>query len=400
MAGPEDERGCKPVTQWTPEDKLKRLNRIGIGLSSTRDLDQLLQVILAEARAFVGCDAGSLYLRENETLRFVVSQNDTIRKRLGDKAEKALFRPFTVPVNRESIAGYVATTGLNINLPDAYQIPAASGYALDQDFDKRNNYRTQSMLVVPMKDQSGTVVGVLQLINALDAQGQVRPFSAQDEELVLSLASQAAVAVSNARLTQELKEAHYDTIFRLAVAAEYRDEDTASHIHRVSEYSRGLARAAGLDAEQQELVYYASPMHDVGKLGVPDAVLLKPGKLDPEERKIMEEHTGIGARILAGSNSRVLQAAADIALSHQEKWDGSGYPNHLQGEAIPFFGRIVAVADVFDALTTKRPYKEPMGIAQALGILQTDAGKHFDPHLVEAFSGIIDEVVEIYSKYQ
>ncbi len=388
------------VTLSRAEEKLKRLNRIGIALSSTRDLDQLLGMIVTEARAFIGCDAGSLYLRDAEQLHFVVSQNDTIRKRLGEKAEKALFRPFSVAINRESIAGYVATTGENINLADAYEIPAEAGYSLDRDFDKRNNYRTQSMLVVPMKDHGGSVVGVLQLINALDEQGAVRCFSTEDEELVLSLASQAAVAVSNARLTKELKEAHYDTIFRLAVAAEYRDEDTAAHIHRVSEYSRVLARAIGLESEQQELVYYASPMHDVGKLGVPDAVLLKPGRLDPEERKVMEQHPLIGARILSGSHSRVLQAAEQIALSHQEKWDGSGYPNHLKGEDIPLFGRIVAVADVFDALTTKRPYKEPMGIADAMGILQKDAGSHFDPAFPQAFTGIIDEVIEIYSKYQ
>ena len=394
------QNGGALVTASTAEEKLKRLNRIGIALSSTRDPDELLALIVTEARAFVGCDAGSLYLREDDRLRFVVSQNDTIRKRMGEKAERALFRPFTVPINRQSIAGYAAATGETLNLAGAYEIPADAGYALDRDFDKRNNYRTQSMLVVPMKDQNETVVGVLQLINALEGEGRIRAFSAEDEELVLSLASQGAVAVVNARLTKELKEAHYDTIVRLAVAAEYRDQDTAAHIQRVSHYARALAKAIGLDGDQQELVFLASPMHDVGKLGVPDAVLLKPGRLEPEERKVMEEHAVIGARILGGSQSRVLQAAEEIALSHQEKWDGSGYPNHLKGEEIPLFGRLVAVADVFDALTTKRPYKEPMGIGEAAGVLEKDAGTHFEPRLVEAFMGIIDEVVEIYSRYQ
>jgi HD-GYP domain-containing protein (c-di-GMP phosphodiesterase class II) len=298
-----------------------------------------------------------------------------------------------------SIAGFVACTKQNLNLQDVHHLPEGAPYSFNTDFDKRNGYCTSSMLVVPMLDHQDEVLGVLQLINATQ-EGQVVPFSPRWEDLLRSLASQAAVAVANARLTAEIKKVHLDTIYRLSVAAEYRDHDTALHVRRMSHYSAALARRLGYDERGTELLLYASPMHDVGKIGIPDAILLKPGRLTPEEREVMQRHAEIGARILSGSDSEIPKLSEVVARTHHEKWDGSGYPLGLKASDIPEVGRIVAVADVFDALSSKRVYKGALGLDEALGIIRQDAGKHFDPKCVEAFSAILDEVRAIADRFK
>ena len=213
------------------------------------------------------------------------------------------------------------------------------------------------------------------------------------------LASQAAVAVINAQLTKDLKNSHLETIFRLAVAAEYKDKDTAQHIRRMSHYSAALARHMGWDDSEVELVLYSSPMHDVGKIGIADAILLKPGRLTDEERTVMQDHTTIGGRIMAGSESELLRMSEVVAMTHHEKWDGSGYPNKIKGTDIPKVGRVVAVADVFDALSSRRVYKGAIDLDESLGIIQKDAGTHFDPECVSAFSEIMDQVRKIRERH-
>jgi len=380
-------------------DDLWKLTQLGIALTSMTDLDELLEMIVGEARAFTGADAGSLYLRQGDQLRFAVSQNDTLCRRLGEEAERTMFSSFTLPISKESIAGWVAATRNNLNIPDVSDLPPGAPYTFNRDFDRRNDYHTRSVLAVPMVDRSEHVHGVLQLINAT-RDGQVVPFDPDREDLVRSLASQAAVAVNNARLTAEIKKVHLDTIYRLSVAAEFKDKDTANHIKRMSHYAAALARRMGWPEQQVELLLYASPMHDVGKIGIPDAVLLKPGRLTPEERAVMQEHTLIGARIMSGSDSDLLQLGEVVAMTHHEKWDGSGYPRGHTGENIPQAGRIAAVADVFDALSSRRVYKGALGLDETLSIIQKDAGTHFDPACVEAFTSIMDEVEAIHTRYQ
>ncbi|MCD6441276.1 MAG: response regulator [Candidatus Marinimicrobia bacterium] len=194
-------------------------------------------------------------------------------------------------------------------------------------------------------------------------------------------------------------EAHLDTIRRLAIAAEYRDEGTAAHILRMSNYAAVLAKGLGFSPGEIEIVLQASPMHDVGKIGIPDGILLKEGKLEDEEWDMMKRHTIIGARILKGSNSELLKAGEIIAISHHEKWDGSGYPEGLKGENIPLLGRICAVADVFDAITTKRPYKEAFSNEEAFETIKKGCGTHFDPKVVDVFFDKIDEVKIIQDSY-
>jgi len=380
-------------------NEVMKLTEIGIALTSMQNLDELLEMIVREARSFTKADAGSLYLREGDQLRFAVSQNDTLRQQLGPEGERALFSSFTVPISKESIAGYVAATKKNLNIDDVYHISTEAPFSFNPDFDDRNNYRTRSMLTVPMLDRYDDVRGVLQLINAQRA-NQAVPFRQDQEDLVRSLASQAAVAVNNARLTAELKEIHLDTIYRLSVAAEFKDKDTASHIRRMSHYSAALARVIGWSESQVEQILYAAPMHDVGKIGIPDSILLKPGKLTDEEFKVMEGHTEIGAKILKGSDSDIIQMSEIVAITHHEKWNGKGYPKGLKETEIPQSGRIVAVADVFDALSSRRVYKGAMGLEEAFGIIKKDAGTHFDPECVEAFGTILDEASDIHERYQ
>ncbi|MBB1411392.1 two-component system response regulator [Pseudoalteromonas sp. SG44-17] len=199
---------------------------------------------------------------------------------------------------------------------------------------------------------------------------------------------------------EQLKLAHVDLVHRLGCAAEYKDTDTGEHIVRMSKYSKILALAYGMTEQHAELLKQAAPMHDIGKIGIPDAILLKPGKLTAEEFEHMKQHAKIGAKILANSSSPLLQLAYILAMEHHEKWDGSGYPNGLKGEEISIEGRIVAIADVFDALTSKRPYKQAWSVDEAISHMREQAGKHFDPQLIALFEGQLDAVLAVYSAYQ
>ena len=209
-----------------------------------------------------------------------------------------------------------------------------------------------------------------------------------------------------ARRTEDLRKAFekletysLDSIFRLTRAAEYKDEDTGAHIQRMSQYSAAVARQMGLGEKMAKNILYAAPMHDVGKIGIPDRILLKPGKLDPDEWVIMKQHTTFGGKILEGAQPGYLKLGEVIALTHHEKWDGSGYPKGLKGKKIPKVGQIVAIADVFDALTTKRPYKEPFSLDKSYSIIRESRGSHFDPDVVDAFFAVENEIIAIKEKY-
>ncbi len=200
--------------------------------------------------------------------------------------------------------------------------------------------------------------------------------------------------------TAELHCTRLQVVQRLGRAAEYRDEETGNHILRMSHTCTLLARQIGWNDAQCDLILNASPMHDIGKIGIPDAILLKPGKFEPHEWEVMRTHAAIGAELLDGDTSDLMHMARDIALTHHEKWDGSGYPQGLTGEAIPMAGRIAALADVFDALTSARPYKNAWSVDAAVELITKNSGKHFDPALVGAFLGVLPKVEEIRGRYR
>jgi putative two-component system response regulator len=199
--------------------------------------------------------------------------------------------------------------------------------------------------------------------------------------------------------TAELMDTRLEVIRRLGRAAEFKDNETGLHVIRMSHYSRLIASALERGDDWSELVFNAAPMHDIGKIGIPDHVLRKPGKLDEQEWALMRRHPEFGAQIIGEHPSVLMRLAADIALSHHEKWDGSGYPHGIRGEDIPLAGRVVAIADVFDALTSERPYKAAWPVEKAVGLIEDGAGSHFDPHLVPLFRELLPDILEIKAAF-
>lgn len=223
----------------------------------------------------------------------------------------------------------------------------------------------------------------------LEVRGLMRRITRHSEELDLKVRQRTA----------ELERANLEIIHRLMAAAEYRDDDTGSHIHRMSQYAFLVARAMGLSPAECDSILHASPMHDLGKIGIPDSILLKPGKLTPEEWEVMKSHTTIGASLLANSSSELIQLAEIIAMTHHEKWNGQGYPKGLVATEIPLVGRIVAVCDVFDALTSERPYKQAWEVSRALDVIRSDSGTHFDPEVVAAFFAALTEILQVKERF-
>lgn len=402
-------------------EKLRRIIELGVEIAEVRDIDLLLEKILREARAFTGADAGSIYIREGESLRIAYTQNDTLQRQL-PPGKKLIYSTFTVPIDNRSISGYVAGTGEMLNLADVYDLPASATYEFNCSYDDLSGYRTRSMLAFPLKTSRGEVAGVLQLINAGDGGGGVGSFPSGDEPYLLHFAHTAAVAVERAKLTRAI-------IMRMNKMAELRDpKETGPHVNRVGSYAVAIyeswARSKGIPADQLErtkdMLRMAAMLHDVGKVAISDAILKKPGRFTPEEFEIMKEHTVMGARLFAELYSDFDEAASVVALNHHERWDGQGYPGHVNptdgaplpgftlpdgrprgkaGEEIPLFGRLVALADVYDALSSRRCYKEAWDEEKVLEEIRREAGRQFDPELVEAFFDSLDMIRHIERLY-
>ncbi|MBN2467336.1 MAG: HD domain-containing protein [Deltaproteobacteria bacterium] len=199
---------------------------------------------------------------------------------------------------------------------------------------------------------------------------------------------------------QKIKKSYLDTVFLLSKAAEFRDEETGEHIKRIGHYSVAIARVMGLTSTELDTILYASQMHDIGKIGIPDYILFKPGKHTPEEWEVMKSHTLIGGKILSGSDEPLLGTSREIALTHHERWDGNGYPYRLKGTDIPIMGRITSLADVFDALTNRRPYKPAFSNSKSFEIIGEGVGTQFDPHVCEAFFSVQTEILEIQKRFR
>lgn len=279
------------------QNLIARLNQIGIALSGEHNLNKLLETIVKEARLFTNADGGSLYIREGDKLNFLVAQTASLEKRSNGKP---IFTSFYVPLTKESISGYVATTGQLLNIKDVYELPATVEYRFNRDFDLKIGYRSKSMLVVPMRDHQDEIIGVLQLINSLGESNQVVPFKKELESLILSLASQAAVAIRNAKLIQEIKALFRSLVRYSAKAIDARSPHTAGHSGRVAKYSVRLARAINEEkdgrfaamtftAEQLEELRMAAWLHDIGKIGVRESVLEKINKLSEAQMEVIQE---------------------------------------------------------------------------------------------------------------
>ncbi|HTF85594.1 MAG TPA: HD domain-containing phosphohydrolase [Cellvibrio sp.] len=268
-------------------------------------------------------------------------------------------------------------------------MPEMNGYQVCEKL--KHNVRTQHIPVI--------------FVSALsDAAEEAQGFAVGGVDYITKPVSGAIVRARVAThlslvRVDELKKTRLEIVQRLGLAAEYKDNETGLHVIRMSHYSHIIARAAGFDETTAEDLLHAAPMHDIGKIGIPDSILQKPGKLTPDEWAVMREHPVIGARIIGVHPAGLLHMAHDIALTHHERWDGSGYPRGLQGEDIPMVGRIVAVADVFDALTTQRPYKKAWPLNEAIAYIREQRGKHFDPQLVELFLEQLPAILEVKERW-
>lgn len=372
-------------------------------ISSFSDTHTILGAILSEARRLGNADAGTIYLLENKELVFSAAQNDTLFPH--SAANKFFYMNSRMPADTSSIAGYVAVTGSILNIPDAHTIPSEREYGFNASFDEKTGYRTVSVLALPLMKSNGEIKGVMQLINSLGPDG-AQPFSESMRENIARLGVMSTIPLERSFLIT-------DMIMRMLRTSALRDpKETAGHVRRVGSVAAELYHqwAAAHNIEPEELLAtkgrlrLAAMLHDVGKVGIPDAVLQKPGKLDDDERAIMQTHAAQGAGLFEGSDNAIDNMARDIALHHHAKWDGSGYtgapdiPSPAGGD-IPLAARITAIADVYDALVSKRCYKEAWDTSKALEILRKDAGSHFDPELVEHFLVIQDIIKAIFARY-
>ena len=403
------------------KQKLNTVMKLGVELTEVKDVDVLLERILREARKLVNADAGSIYIKEGDKLKFSYTQNDTQQKKLAP-GKKLIYSTFSIPINNQSISGYVANTGETLNIADVYKLRSVRPYSFNKHYDDLSGYRTQSMLTFPLKTSRGDTIGVLQLINEKDAKNKVVAFSKKDEPLILHFANMAAVAIERAQMTRAM-------ILRTIKMAELRDpKETGAHVNRVAAYTVTIyevwAGKRGVPHDvidkNRDILRMAAMLHDVGKVAVSDAILKKPARLDDAEREAMKQHTIMGARLFSERYSEFDEAAAVVALNHHEKWDGTGYPGHInpndgktfpgyensdgtprpkKGEEIPVFGRLVALADVYDALSSRRVYKERWEEAQVLDELKATTGTHFDPEMVETFFSCLDTVRSIAERY-
>jgi len=239
------------------------------------------------------------------------------------------------------------------------------------------------------------------LLKMKEAQDELRRYQTHLEDMIDERTSSLREALEQMARAQRLAyQAQLETVERLAILAEYKDKVTGRHIQRMSEYCAVIARGLKLPPDEVELIFHASRMHDVGKIAVPEAILRKPSSLEPEEWHLMRQHSALGSAILANSTSEILQAGRVMALHHHERWDGAGYPQGLAGDAIPLWGRICAVGDVFDAVTSERPYKPAFPNEEALQLLRAGRGKHFDPRVVDVFFECLDEILAIQEKFK
>jgi HD-GYP domain-containing protein (c-di-GMP phosphodiesterase class II) len=364
-------------------DPLVSLVKIGRSITAVTNIDVLLKVIAEETKIAIQADRCTVFLWDKD-------KNELWSKvALGMDSQEIRF-----PADK-GLAGYVVQTGEPLNIPDAYTDPR-----FNPDIDKRTGYVTKTILCMPIKNNNQEIIGAFQVLNKI---GGV--FTKGDEELLVAIGGNASIALENAQLFEQQKELYKEQkalfesfIDTLATSIDARDKITAGHSSRVKLYSMLLADELGCDEKFKELIEKSAILHDIGKIGIRDSVLQKEGKLTDEEYKHIQEHVRITHDILEKIHmSDNFKMITEFACSHHEKYDGSGYYRHLKGEEIPYGGRILAVADVFDAITSKRHYRDKMPIKNVIDILISGKDKHFDGKLVDAFLNIsVDKIVKVF----
>jgi len=332
-------------------------------IARERNIDKILRLIADFGRDVVSADRCTVWLLDES--------KNILWTRVAHGVDR-----IEIPRDK-GIAGVVATTGNPLIINDPYSDPR-----FDKEVDKKTGYRTYGIIALPIRDSAGKMIGVVQVLNSLTP---LKKFTKKDQQHLVLAASYAGNQLAAVLLQEEIDNTQKEIIFTLAETGEMRSKETGNHVKRVAEYSRLLSLLYGLSDTEALLLKTASPLHDIGKIAIADSILLKPGPLTNEEHNIMKGHTNLGYDMLKHSDRTVFKAAADIALHHHEKWDGTGYPGKIKGENISLYGRITAIADVFDALASPRVYKEPWNRDRIIETFKADSGTHFDPELTALF---------------
>jgi len=356
-------------------DQINVLLDFGILISKEKDLDNLLVIMADYAKTLLDADRCSIFLADhesNELYSKVAHGTDEIR----------------FPMSK-GIAGFTVKSKEIQIVVDAY-----NDFRFNKKIDDETGYITNSIVTVPLINHEDEVIGIFQALNKASG-----PFTMIDAQTLLLISNYAASAIENTHLYESMKESQEKLILKLSTAAEFKDNETSEHTKRVGLYARLIAQHCGMSDEEVELMHITSPMHDAGKIGIADNILLKPGKLSDTEFETMKKHTLIGYDILNDENE-MLATAGIIAKQHHEKYDGSGYPQGLKADEINIFARITAIADVFDALTSERPYKKAWSYEDAMQYLKDQSSKHFDPKFIEIFLNEEKSVREIYTTYK
>ena len=364
-------------------DPLVSLVKIGRSITALTDINVLLKVIAEETKNAIQADRCTVFIFDKE-------KNELWSKvALGMESQEIRF-----PADK-GLAGYVVQTGESVNIQDAYSDPR-----FNKDVDMKSGYHTQTILCMPIKNNNQEIIGAFQVLNKIDG-----VFTKNDEDLLVAIGGSASIALENAQLFEQQKELYkeqkelFDSfIDTLAKSIDARDKITAGHSSRVKLYAMLIADALNMAPHDKEIIEKAAILHDIGKIGIRDAVLQKDGKLTDEEYQHIQEHVRITHDILEKIHmSDDFKLITDIACSHHEKWNGSGYYRHLSGENIPYGGRILAVSDVFDAITSKRHYRDKMPIVNVIRIMINDSGSHFDKNIVDVFLSIpVDKIINVF----
>ena len=347
-------------------------------VSALRKYDDVLMVLANMGRALTSADRCTVW---------VVSDDKT---KIWTKVAHGM-DPIELPIN-SGIVGNAIVNEKKIKIDDVYK-----DARFNPDVDKKTGYKTKSMMVIPMFDYDNQIIGAFQAINH---RGESGVFDERDMQRLMLASTYAAETLVSVKLTNEIEETQKEVVFTMGAIGESRSKETGNHVKRVAEYSKVLALAYGMDEDEADLLKQASPMHDIGKIAIPDAILKKPGRFNDEERGIMDSHAELGFNMIKNSERPLLKAAAIVAHQHHEKYDGSGYPQKLKGEDIHIYGRITALADVFDALGSDRVYKKAWEDEKIFKLFRKESGKHFDPKLVELFFENLDEILSVREKFK
>ena len=359
----------------TAKEQINILLDFGSIISKEKDLHKILVIMSDYAKSLLEADRCSIFLADdstNELYSTVAHGTDEIR----------------FPIEK-GIAGYAAMSKEIQIVVDAY-----NDFRFNKNIDLKTGYTTKSIIAVPLINHDDEVIGVFQALNKREG-----TFSTTDAQTLLLVSNYAASAIENSQLYNSIRASQEKIILKLSSAAEFKDNETSEHTKRVGLYAELIATHYKMNEVDIKLLLTTAPMHDAGKIGIADKILLKPAKLTFEEFEIMKTHALIGYEILDDEDI-VLKTAGIIAKEHHEKYDGSGYPYGLKGDNISIFARITAIADVFDALTSVRPYKKAWEFDDAMNLLKEEKGKHFDPKLIDIFISHQDDVKEIYMNYK